>query len=167
MSFATPAVFPKRSRTLPNAIMPCLSLMPCFSSSFARPEVVVASVKRALTPTVLSRCSCSLPCCIHAALSSMSSQFDIPSHVLSRVTHGARLCPLFGTARQDRSPPHNILQFEEVVFPRQATFFTGEIHIRTKSREQRRCFQPDGSATTWIMGTLPQHQKQIPSASCE
>ena len=41
---ATPAVWPKRSRILPYAIMPFLSLRPCFTSSFARPEVVAASI---------------------------------------------------------------------------------------------------------------------------
>ena len=68
-----------------HEIMPFLSLKPCFTISFARPEVVVASIpKRAFTPAALSRCSCSLPCCIHLALSSMISRLDIPTHMLSR-----------------------------------------------------------------------------------
>ena len=103
--------------------MPFLSLKPRFKISFARPEVVVASIlKRAFTPAVLSHCSCSLPCCIQAAPSSMSSRLDIPSHVSLSLSVLSR-------------PLQCILQFEEIVFPRQARFFPGEIHIRTKARK--------------------------------
>ena len=72
-------------------------------------DVVEASIqKRAFTPAVLSRCSCSLPCSIQVASSSTRTRFDIPWHVLSRAAHSVHLCPLIWTSRHHHSPFHSI-----------------------------------------------------------
>ena len=77
VSFATPAVLPKRSRSLPNAIIPFLSATPCFTISFARPDVVAASIlQRAFTPAALSRCCGSVPCVMQVQPWSARSRLD-------------------------------------------------------------------------------------------
>ena len=134
-SFATPAVFPNRSRILPNAIMPLRSLSPCFTSSPARPEVVDASILyRALTPAVPFSRSCSSPCCIHLAPSSISTLFVMPSHVLRQQTHGGHLRSLVLTSRHHHSPLHCVLQLGEIIFPLQSRLISREMHISAESR---------------------------------
>ena len=124
--------------------MPFLSLKPRFKISFARPEVVVASIlKRAFTPAVLSHCSCSLPCCIQAAPSSMSSRLDIPSHVSLSLSVLSR-------------PLQCILQFEEKSSHGKPD--SSQVKYTSDKRpEKRQSQEPDGSATKWKMRTLPQH----------
>ena len=117
---------------------------PCFTSSFACPEVVVTSIlKRAFTPAALSRCCCSLPCSTDAAPSSISSRFDIPSHV----SVSARRDMTIRHSMAMRSSKRQLCHWVPDSSPAKCT------SEPSPENKQHRNQQPDGSATKRKMGT--------------
>ena len=110
----TPAVLPNRSRTLPNAIMPFRSLSPCFTSSFAQPEVVAASTQCSILAFLLVS--------LQYPSRSIINEHSV-RHATARVeqhTHGVHLRSLVLTSRHHHTPFHGVLQLEEIIFPLQS-----------------------------------------------
>ena len=128
-------------------------------------------LSRALTPAVRFSHSCSSPCSIHLAPSSMSALFVIPPARVEQQTHGVHLRSLVLTSRHHHTPVHGILQLEETVFPLQSRLISGEVHISAESTEQRH--RLNNQAASPPNGKLGHHfrgfatRQQIRIGECE
>ena len=115
-SFATPAVLPNRSCILPNAIMPFMSLSPCFTSSVctarsSRRQHAVESFDTSCSVLAFLLVSLQYPSC------TIVNEHSV-RHAIARVdqqTHGLHLTSLVLTSRLRHTPLNGILQLEEIV----------------------------------------------------
>ena len=111
-----------------------------------RLRAMYSMLQRALTPAVRFWRSCSSPCSIHLAPSSMSNLFVMPPHVLSN--------RLMACSRHHHTPVHGVLQLEEIIFPLQSRLISREMYVSAQSRKQHQA-APQGVRRRYPSPSFP------------